>query len=176
MALDPMLVINDVLKGQAGEIERLRAKIHVDSGMPVVACHRAYLRQVFDNLISNALKFARPGEAPAVRIGAVVESNTVVFSVEDHGIGIPSVLRERVFRPFVRLMQSDAAGSGIGLAIVQRIIELYNGRVWIEGGEGTGCTVKFTMPWLREEGSAAVLEGKHPGTPEIVDVPPRGVV
>lgn len=176
VAVDPRLVLNDVLKGQAGDIERLHATIRIDSELPLVACHGAYLRQVFDNLISNALKFARPGASPMVRIGALIESNRVLFSVADNGIGVPAAFRERVFRPFVRLRQSDAAGSGIGLAIVQRIIELYGGRVWIDGDEGEGCRVTFTMPWLREEGSAPVPEGTHSGAPEVVDAPTRGLV
>ena len=62
----------------------------------------------------------------------------VVFSVEDHGIGIPLTQRTRVFQPFVRLLTSDAAGDGIGLTIIQRIVELYGGKVWIDGAEGAG--------------------------------------
>ena len=75
----------------------------------------------------------------------------VRIAVQDHGIGIPMEQRLRVFQPFVRLRSTDTPGSGIGLAIVERIVTLYGGQVWIEGEEGEGCTVKFTLPWLRSD-------------------------
>ena len=140
-AVDPTAIIGEVLKARAGEIERLRAVVHVDPGLPLVACHGAYLRQIFDNLVFNALKFTRAGEPPVVRVSGRVQGPMVAFSVEDHGIGIPSTQRARVFQPFVRLLKSEAPGSGIGLAIIQRIVDLYGGKVWIDATEGLGCTI-----------------------------------
>jgi signal transduction histidine kinase/CHASE3 domain sensor protein len=169
-AVDPRLVIDEVLKARAGEIERLRATIQIEPGIPLVACHGAYLRQVFDNLISNALKYTRPGESPSIAVTSHIEQNMVCFSVRDQGMGIPVDQRSRVFLPFVRLMPPDVESSGIGLAIVQRIVELYGGRIWIEGAEGEGCTVKFTLPWLRQEGSAATDTAHAANNPEIVNV------
>lgn len=154
-AVDPRLVIDEVLKAQAGDIEQLHAIIHVEPSFPLVACHGAYLRQVFDNLISNALKYARPGAPPTLTISSQTGKHMVCFTVQDRGIGVPEKQRARVFQPFVRLRQADAPGSGIGLAIVQRIVELYGGRVWIEGNEGEGCMVKFTIPWLNQERGAS---------------------
>ena len=150
-AVDPGLILDGVLKAYAGDIERLRATVHVEAEFPLVACHGAYLRQVIDNLISNALKYPRPGEPPSLTITSKTGTHMVCIAVQDRGIGIPEEQRLRVFQPFVRLGQSDAPGIGIGLAIVQRIVELYGGRVWIEGAQGEGCTVKFTLPWLRNE-------------------------
>jgi signal transduction histidine kinase/CHASE3 domain sensor protein len=150
-AVDPSLVLEGVLKSYAGEIERLRATVHVEPGFPLVACHQAYLRQVLDNLVSNALKYPQPGESPVLRITSTAGKHMVCFAVEDGGIGIPIEQRLRVFQPFVRLRPTDTSGSGIGLAIVQRIVALYGGQVWIEGQEGEGCTVKFTLPWLRSD-------------------------
>ncbi len=154
-AVDPTAIIGEVLKARAGEIERLRAVVHVEPGLPLVACHGAYLRQIFDNLVSNALKFTRAGEPPVVRISGRVQGPMVAFSVEDHGIGIPSTQRTRVFQPFVRLLTSEAAGSGIGLTIIQRIVDLYGGKVWIDGAEGLGCTVQFTVPSFQEHEGAS---------------------
>jgi signal transduction histidine kinase len=150
-AVDPIAIIGEVLKFRAGEIERLGAVVDVEPALPLVACHGAYLRQIFDNLVSNALKFTRVGESPVVRISGRVQGPMVAFSVEDHGIGIPSTQRTRVFQPFVRLLTSDAAGSGIGLTIIQRIVELYGGRVWIDEAEGSGCIVRFTVPSFQEQ-------------------------
>jgi signal transduction histidine kinase len=150
-AVDPIAIIGEVLKFRAGEIERLGAVVDVEPALPLVACHGAYLRQIFDNLVSNALKFTRVGESPVVRISGRVQGPMVAFSVEDHGIGIPSTQRTRVFQPFVRLLTSGAAGSGIGLTIIQRIVELYGGRVWIDEAEGSGCIVRFTVPSFQEQ-------------------------
>jgi signal transduction histidine kinase/CHASE3 domain sensor protein len=150
-AVDPGIVINDVLKARAGQIAQRRAVVHVAGSFPLVASHGAYLRQVFDNLISNALQYARPGQPPELTLASRIEDNWVCFTVADRGIGIPQDQRLRVFQPFVRLMRSDAQGSGIGLAIVQRIVEVHGGHVWIEGDENEGCTVKFTMPCLKTE-------------------------
>lgn len=169
-AVDPRHVIDQVLKAHAGEIERLRATVHVDGEFPLVACHSSYLRQVFDNLLSNALKYARPGNPPSVTIRSKIDKTLVSISFCDRGIGIPSEQRSRVFQPFVRLMQTEAPGSGIGLAIVQRIVELYNGRVWIEGSENEGCTVSFTLPALGESVRGAGHEDRKPDVLQVVDV------
>jgi signal transduction histidine kinase/CHASE3 domain sensor protein len=175
-AVDPTLVIGEILKGHAGDIERLRAVIQIEPDLPLVACHGAYLRQVFDNLVSNALKYARPGEAPSITVSHQIENHMVCFSVRDRGIGIPEDQRARVFQPFVRLRQSEAAGSGIGLAIVQRIVELYGGRVWVEGNGQDGCTVKFTVPWLRDDGGAVIAGTNASDMPEVVDVSSKGLI
>lgn len=175
-AVDPTLVISEVLKSHAGEIERLRAKVHIELGLPLVACHGAYLRQVFDNLILNALKYARPGEPPSITVSHQIENHTVCFSVTDQGIGIPEEQRARVFQPFVRLLQAESTGSGIGLTIVQWIVELYGGSVWIEGNGHDGCTVKFTVPWLRDEGGALMTGTKVSDLPEMVDISSKGLI
>jgi signal transduction histidine kinase len=151
VAVDPNLVIHDVIKSYEEEIHRRGAVVEVASSFPIVACHPEYLRQVFDNLISNSLKYTRPGTAPIIAISSSVEGVKVCFSITDEGIGIPSDLRTKVFQPFVRVGESPEPGSGIGLSIVQRIIELYEGEIWIEGTEDKGCTIKLTLPWLDHE-------------------------
>jgi signal transduction histidine kinase len=97
----------------------------------------------------------------------------VCIAVEDHGLGIPMEHRQRVFQPFVRLHPSDTRGSGIGLAIVQRIVELYGGQIWIEGQEGEGCTVKFTLPWLRSDHAEVPAQSSEI---KAADLPRNGVV
>ncbi len=96
-----------------------------------------------------------------VKISGRVEDPMVVFSVEDHGIGIPSTQRNRVFQPFIRLLMTEAPGDGIGLTIIQRIVELYGGKVWIDGVEGSGCTVQFTVPSF--QGARGSLECQDAG-------------
>jgi signal transduction histidine kinase len=147
-AVDPALVLDEVLKARAGEIERRRARLSVGNRFALVACHRAYLRQVFDNLISNAIKFSGDRSDFEIRVAAERDADRLYVSVTDNGIGIPPQYRERVFEPFVRLNPSATKGSGIGLAIVKRILEQYGGRVWIEPNDQVGCTVRFTLPVL----------------------------
>ena len=170
-AVDPRLVLDSVLKSYAAEIEHLGAVVHVEAGFPLVACHVAYLRQIFDNLVSNALKYYRPGEAPVLKITSTTGRHMVCIAVQDLGIGIPMEHRQRVFQPFVRLHPVDTRGSGIGLAIVQRIVALYGGQVWIEGEEGEGCTVKFTLPWLRSDLGGDAGQSSQI---EVLDLPQNG--
>ncbi|HZH50120.1 MAG TPA: ATP-binding protein, partial [Nitrospira sp.] len=175
-AVDPRLVLDGVLKAYAGDIERLQATVHVEARFPLVACHGAYLRQVFDNLISNALKYSRPGEAPALTITSKTGTHMVCIAVQDRGIGIPEEHRMRAFEPFVRLGRPDAPGSGIGLTIVQRIVELYGGHVWIEGAQGEGCTVKFTLPWLRNDLTVAGSESRAVDDLEVINGSEKGLL
>jgi len=175
-AVDPTAIVGEVLKARADEIGRLHAVVHVEAGLPLVACHGAYLRQIFDNLVSNALKFTREGDSPVVRISGRVQGLMVAFSVEDDGIGIPSTQRTRVFQPFVRLLMSEAPGDGIGLTIIQRIVELYGGKVWIDGAEGPGCTVQFTIPSFQEQEGASNARMQASRVPDVVDVLRRGVL
>lgn len=175
-AVDPKLVIDNVLKTHAGELERSHAVVRVGPHLPLVACHEPYLRQLFDNLISNALKYAHPDRAPSVHVSVSIERHMACFSVQDNGVGIPQGLRERVFLPFVRLMPWEAKGSGIGLTIVQRIVELYGGRVWIDEDEAEGCTVKFTLPCLGREGLSGSGAGEAVESPEVVKISTPGLL
>lgn len=175
-AVDPQLVIDQVLKAHAGELEQLRAVVRVDSALPLVACHGAYLRQVFDNLISNALKYSHPDRVPTIHVSVSIEDRMACFSVQDNGVGIPPTQHERVFKPFVRLTPLEAKGSGIGLAIVQRIVELYGGRVWIDDCQAEGCTVKFTVPCLSQEIAGASQANDAVGSSEVVQISTPGLL
>ncbi len=147
-AVDPTLVLDDILKARASELEAARVRVTREPGLPPVACPRAYVYQVFDNLISNAVKFTRGCPFPSIVVSATREGNRGVFAVTDNGPGIPPAQRERVFDPFVRLHPRTVEGTGIGLAIVRRIVELYEGRVWVDGTDGAGCCIRFTLPLL----------------------------
>jgi len=164
-AVDPALVISDVLKSRAGELEAKKMRVHVARELPMVPCHRAYLRQVFDNLISNAINFSQDSPNPEIRIEAQMKGERVHFSVSDNGCGILPQNRERAFEPFVRLGSPSAKGTGIGLTIVKRIVELYGGQVWIEPEGPPGCTVTFTLPALGDLSS--VPSGPNPTAPSV---------
>jgi signal transduction histidine kinase len=107
------------------------------------------------NLISNAIKYARPGEAPRIAISAREDGESCVFCVRDDGIGIKPQYRDRVFGVFKRLHPRDVEGTGIGLAICKRIVERYRGRIWIESDGERGSSFCFTLPV--ESGAAPVI-------------------
>ena len=105
------------------------------------------LRQVLVNLLSNAIKFSVRRDTPTVEVGGVVESNRLVYFVKDNGVGFDSRRAGRLFEAFQRLhSMADFPGTGVGLAIVKRIIERHGGQVWAESPSGQGATFFFSLP------------------------------
>jgi signal transduction histidine kinase len=133
----------------AGHIAEKSATLIVDP-LPTVEVDPPQLCQVFQNLLSNAIKFSDE-EVPEVRVSATAVDSTWQFAVRDNGIGIDPVHAERIFKPFARL-GGGKEGTGIGLAICQRIVEHHGGRIWVEGEPGAGSTFFFTIPFARGEG------------------------
>ena len=118
--------------------------------LPAVMAEETPLLMLFQNLIGNALKYHRPGEAPRVSVSAERTGAFCVFSVSDSGIGIEPGDLTKIFAPFKRLHGPEYPGSGIGLAICHRVVERYGGRIWAESEYGRGSTFRFTLP-AREE-------------------------
>jgi signal transduction histidine kinase len=147
-AVDPNLVLDHIVKTRAGDLETHRIHLERREHFPLVAVHRAYLHQVLDNVLSNAIKFVQGAPDPRIVISSSEQGNLVWITVTDNGPGIPDKMREKVFEPFVRLQPANIKGSGIGLTIVRRIVELYGGSVWIEEAPGGGCQVTLTLPML----------------------------
>uniref|UniRef100_Q01RZ5 histidine kinase n=1 Tax=Solibacter usitatus (strain Ellin6076) TaxID=234267 RepID=Q01RZ5_SOLUE len=134
-----------VRKNLATTIEETRAVITA-AHLPVVHGDGVPLMHVFQNLISNALKY-RGKERPDVRIWAEQDSGWWRFAVQDNGIGIPKPYQEQVFGIFKRLHdRKDYPGTGIGLAICQRVVERYGGKIWVESDGRQGSTFFFTLP------------------------------
>ncbi len=136
----------ETLANLGGAIVESGATVTRDN-LPVVRAHGTHLRQLFQNLIGNAIKYRSEDRTPAVHIGAGRQDGYWVFSVRDNGIGIPPEFKEQIFGLFSRLHNADRyTGTGIGLAICQRIVERYHGRIWVESEPGRGSDFRFTLP------------------------------
>ena len=149
--VDATPIVDRVVAALRGTIDGRRARVLVAELPPALADPTA-LEQVFANLIGNAVNYldpARPGlveVAGAPRAAAIGEPPTVVYTVADNGLGIPAAYQGKIFTAFQRLHGDVAAGEGIGLALVRRIVERNGGRIWFESEAGRGTTFSFTMP------------------------------
>jgi PAS domain S-box-containing protein len=132
--------------------------------LPVIDAHPTQLIHVFQNLISNALKFTTEGAVPKVVIAASREQGAWRFTITDNGIGIDPCHRERVFEMFRRLGTRDFyAGTGIGLSLCRRIVERHSGRIWVEPAPGGGSVFSFTIPDSPAARSEPSTESASPG-------------
>jgi light-regulated signal transduction histidine kinase (bacteriophytochrome) len=133
------------LSNLSAALRESEAKVSVGQ-LPALNVREVHLVQLFQNLIGNAIKY-RGEDAPAVEVTAKRENDEWTFNVKDNGIGIPPQYQEHIFRVFKRLHGLDKyEGTGMGLAICQRIVERYGGRIWVESQEGHGATFHFTLP------------------------------
>jgi PAS domain S-box-containing protein len=130
----------------AGRLRQRGVGVAVAEGLPTVWGDRARLVEVLQNLVDNAAKFMGDQRHPRVEIGMREQAGERVFFVRDNGIGIDPRFRDRVFGLFEKL-DPDSEGSGVGLALIKRIVDQHHGRVWVESeGKGKGTTVCFTLP------------------------------
>lgn len=115
--------------------------------LPPARGDRAMMRQVFANLLSNAIKFSRGKESPRIEVGGSVEGNEAVYFVKDNGAGFDMQYVDKLFGVFQRLHGvTEFEGTGIGLAIVKRVVTRHGGRVWAEGKVNEGATIYFALP------------------------------
>jgi PAS domain S-box-containing protein len=155
--VDSNLVMNHTLASLAEAIRENQAVVTHDP-LPPVLMGESHLQQVFQNLISNALKY-RTAEPPRIHVSASDHGVAWRFSVRDNGIGIHSQYKEKIFGVFKRLHRDQKyPGTGIGLAICQRVVERYGGRIWVESEPGEGSTFFFTVPQHAPRSRAASIE------------------
>ena len=143
--IDCNLVFEDACANLQLAIRQDRASV-TRGDLPRVRGDSFQLLQLFQNLIGNAIKY-RSSEAPMVHVGASRQGDSWVFSVQDNGIGIAEQYHPRIFQLFQRLhSQKQYSGTGIGLAICQRIVDRHGGRLWVESEPNRGSTFYFSIP------------------------------
>ena len=143
-AVDAEAVLMGVLMNLDTAIKSSAAEITHDP-LPEVYSDFGQLTQVFQNLISNSIKY-RSEATPRIHVSCAESEDDWTFSVEDNGIGIDARYHEQIFGIFKRLHGREFPGTGIGLALVKRIIERHGGRIWVESEPGKGATFRFTIP------------------------------
>jgi signal transduction histidine kinase len=158
-AVDIDALVRDFAGVFEHDLKKNDVRLVVDGKLPVLHCERARLRQVFQNLIDNAIKYMGDGSAGAgaaegaarvkeIHVGGVVRADEAEFYVRDTGIGIDPDDLDKVFYVFRRgknAASQNVAGKGVGLASVKSIVETYNGSIWVESQVGQGSTFRFTI-------------------------------
>ncbi len=143
--IDMNRLVSDVLAQLTGVIKQSLVEVVVQPNLPAVLGDNKRIAQVVQNLVENAIKCRGDQTAPRIEIGVRLEGKESIFYVKDNGKGIAPRFHESIFELFKKL-ETDSEGSGVGLALVKRIIEVHGGRVWVESeGEGMGSTFCFTV-------------------------------
>ncbi len=152
--IDCHKVLKEVIVNLKLSIQESQTRIQMEE-LPTIVANRAELVQLFQNLLSNAIKFRRE-ESPLVRVSATEDDEYWKFCVEDNGIGISPRYTEKIFSMFSRLhSRSRYSGTGIGLAICQKIVESHGGKIWCESKSKSGSKFFFTLPKDRSKGRSS---------------------
>ncbi|MGZ9222575.1 MAG: PAS domain S-box protein, partial [Anaerolineales bacterium] len=146
-------LVNDALDIVHGQLESQRVTVRIlpplgtQPNLPIVHGDRQRLTEVLQNLIDNATKYMGDQPHPMIEIGQSAEGNgNAIFFVKDNGMGIAPEYHERIFGLFNKL-DSKSEGTGIGLALVKRIVEVHGGKIWVQSEVGKGSTFYFTLPY-----------------------------
>jgi len=146
-------LINEVLELLSGRIAQHGVEVEIAPDLPVLYVDRPRLSEVFQNLIENSMKFMGDQLHPKIEIGARKDGDETIVFVRDNGIGIEPLYHDKIFGLFNKL-EAGTEGTGIGLALVKRIVEVHGGRIWVESaGFGSGTVFCFTLPCAAPDGS-----------------------
>lgn len=139
-------LVNEAVRLDAGRISERGVTVEVTGSPVILFGDKPRLVEIWQNLVENAVKYSGDESAPHIEIGCAVEAGGPVFYVKDNGIGIDPRYHEKVFSLFDKL-DMNSEGTGLGLALVKRIVEIYGGRIWVESeGVGHGSCFRFTLP------------------------------
>ena len=143
--IDTGALIEEIINFQVNNQDEFEIQINY-SNMPVIQGHRIALRIVFQNLIANAVKYAKKNTVAVVSVSATQSASQWVFAVQDNGIGINNEDFLNVFKPFTRLDTIETySGTGLGLTTCKKIIESHGGQIWVESEPGKGSTFYFSV-------------------------------
>ena len=146
MTIDTVQLIHDALDNVNARNRSSHVTVNIASEFPTLYGDRIRLREVFENLIANAAKYMGEQTNPAIEIGFRQQLGGTIIFVKDNGLGIDPQYHSRIFNLFEKLNPA-IEGTGIGLALVKRIIETHGGKIWVESdGLGKGSTFCFTVP------------------------------
>ena len=141
--------LDDILKKVMADVKTAATEADADIAigeLPEVLCDELQIRQLFQNLISNAIKFRSADRKPLIQVKAEQQNGKLLFIVQDNGIGLDMKYAQQIFQIFNRLHTTDKyQGSGIGLALCKKIIERHNGNIWVESKPNVGTSVYFTL-------------------------------
>lgn len=144
-SIDTNQILEQVIHGLSAQIQANNATVIFDS-LPGFIGYKSYIAQLFQNLISNGIKFAQAGIEPIIKISAEELEDKIKFSVSDNGIGIDATNHQLIFNMFKRVQsRENYKGYGIGLAHCKRIVELHDGEIQVESSKGEGSTFHFTI-------------------------------
>jgi CheY-like chemotaxis protein len=144
-AVDLNLVLEKIRQNLKMSIDESGASV-VSAELPVLStAHECHFVQLFQNLVGNAIKY-RSELKPVIQISVRDMDGKPEFAVADNGIGVAVEYHQKIFQAFRRLHDNKSPGTGIGLAICQRVVERYGGRIWVDSQRGHGATFRFTLP------------------------------
>ncbi len=145
-AIDCNMLLKDILKYMAISITESKVEVYSEQ-LPVINGYLSGLESLFQNLISNAIKFRKKDTNPIIHISAQAKDKEWLFAIKDNGIGIDKIYYAKLFIIFQKLHNKEEyAGTGIGLAHCKKIVELHGGRIWVESELEKGSTFYFTIP------------------------------
>jgi signal transduction histidine kinase len=146
--VDVTALVQDIEAMLENDLKDRGIDLIIDTELPEITCEKARLRQVFQNLIDNAIKYMGDGPVKQIHVGCTVRKAEAEFYVRDTGIGIDAEDISKVFFVFRRgknTASRNVPGKGVGLASVKSIVETYNGSIWVESEVGKGSTFRFTL-------------------------------
>ena len=157
--VDLNVLVHDLAGMFENDLKSKGIDLAIETPLPQLNCEKSRFRQVFQNLIDNAIKYMGEGPVKKIRLGCTVRSDEAEFYVKDTGIGIDAEDISRVFVVFRRGKNAaqNVSGKGVGLASVKSIIETYNGTIWVESKPGQGSTFRFTV-------NGRYVAGRNPNT------------
>lgn len=140
-------IVSRVISVLKPVLKHKKIRVVVQRGFPAISCDEERIQRVFENLVINAIKFLGETADPFIEIGYEDKGATHCFFVRDNGIGIEPKYQHKIFELFARLKQVDGTeGSGLGLPIVEKIVQSHGGTVWVKSEKGQGATFYFTLP------------------------------